>query len=115
MARKSTVAKSKCALCGAKDVSEPRGEERYCRDCWEKKIAVEESVDREFALKRYIRAHSAEKYLFYLSTIKRPCGQIIVVDDGYALFLTMVLYPNFGWEEEAYHLEGGPAGPTLAE
>ena len=63
MARKATVAKSKCALCGAKEVSEPRGEERYCRDCWEKKIAVEEIVAREFALKRYIRAHSAEKYL----------------------------------------------------
>ena len=99
MARKSTVAKAKCALCGAKDVSEPRGEERYCRDCWEKKIAVEEIVAREFALKRYIRAHSAEKYLIYHSTIKRPCGQIIVVDDGYDLFLTMVLYPNFGWDE----------------
>ena len=93
--RKSNLAKSKCALCGAKDVSEPRGEERYCRDCWEKKIAVEEIVAREFALKRYIRAHSAEKYLIYHSTIKRPCGQIIVVDDGYDLFLTMVLYPNF--------------------
>ena len=47
MARKSAVAKSKCALCGAKEVSEPRGEERYCRDCWEKKIAVEEIVARE--------------------------------------------------------------------
>ena len=93
--RKSNLAKSKCALCGAKDVSEPRGEERYCRDCWEKKIAVEEIVAREFALKRYIRAHSAEKYLIYHSTIKRPCGQIIVVDDGYDLFLTIVLYPEF--------------------
>jgi hypothetical protein len=50
----------------------------------------------EFALKRYIRAHSAEKYLIYHSTLKRPCGQIIVVDDGYDLFLTMVLYPTFG-------------------
>ena len=106
------VAKTKCALCGAKDVSEPRGEERYCRDCWEKKIAVEEIVAREFALKRYIRAHSAEKYLIYHSTIKRPCGQIIVVDDGYDLFLTMVLYPNFGWDEAAYHLEGDPEGRT---
>ena len=106
--RKSNVAKTKCALCGAKDVSEPKGDERYCRDCWEKKIAVEEIVAREFALKRYIRAHSAEKYLIYHSTIKRPCGQIIVVDDGYDLFLTMVLYPNFGWDEAAYHLEGDP-------
>ena len=80
MARKSALAKTKCALCGAKEVSEPRGEERYCRDCWEKKIAVEEIVAREFALKRYIRAHSAEKYLIYHSTMKRPCGQLIVVD-----------------------------------
>ena len=107
MPRKST-AKTRCALCGAKEVSEPRGDERYCRDCWDKKIAIEEIVAREFALKRYIRAHSAEKYLIYHSTTKRPCGQLIVVDDGYDLFLTIVLYPNFGWDEPAYHLEGGP-------
>ena len=62
MSRKA-MTQVKCALCGAKEVSEPRGEERYCRDCWDKKIAVEEIVAREFALKRYIRAHSAEKYL----------------------------------------------------
>src|SRR5690606_36019585 len=98
MSRKS-VARSRCALCGAKDVSEPRGEEKYCRDCWDKKIAVEEIVAREFALKRYIRAHSAEKYLVYHSTIKRPCGQLIVVDDGYDLFLTLILYPTFAWDE----------------
>src|SRR4026207_1873989 len=78
MSRK-TVVQARCALRGAKEVSEPRGEERYCRDCWDKKIAVEEIVAREFALKRYIRAHSAEKYLIYHSTVKRPCGQLIVV------------------------------------
>jgi hypothetical protein len=49
MSRKS-VAQVRCALCNAKDVSEPRGEEKYCRDCWDKKIAVEEIVAREFAL-----------------------------------------------------------------
>ena len=109
MSRK-TVVQARCALCGAKEVSEPRGEERYCRDCWDKKIAVEEIVAREFALKRYIRAQSAEKYLIYHSTLKRPCGQLIVVDDGYDLFLTMVLYPSFSWDEAAYHLEGDPEG-----
>ncbi len=114
MPRKS-VAKSRCALCGAKEVSEPRGEEKYCRDCWDKKIAVEEIVAREFALKRYIRAHSAEKYLIYHSTQKRPCGQLIVVDDGYDLFLTLMLYPNFGWDDPAYHLEGDPEGRQFSE
>jgi hypothetical protein len=114
MPRKS-VAKARCALCGAKEVSEPRGEEKYCRDCWDKKIAVEEIVAREFALKRYIRAHSAEKYLIYHSTQKRPCGQLIVVDDGYDLFLTLMLYPNFTWDDPAYHLEGDPEGRMFAE
>ena len=76
-----SAAQARCALCGAKDVSEPRGEEKYCRDCWDKKIAVEDIVAREFAIKRYIRAHSAEKYLVYHTTQKRPCGQLIVVDD----------------------------------
>jgi hypothetical protein len=114
MPRKS-VAQVRCALCNAKDVSEPRGEEKYCRDCWDKKIAVEEIVAREFALKRYIRAHSAEKYLVYHSTQKRPCGQLIVVDDGYDLFLTMVLYPTFAWDEPAYHLDGDPEGRSFAE
>ena len=73
MPRKSTV-KTRCALCGAKEVSEPRGDERYCRDCWDKKIAIEEVVAREFALKRYIRAHSAEKYLIYHSTTNAPAA-----------------------------------------
>jgi hypothetical protein len=114
MPRRS-VADVRCPLCGAKEVSEPRGEEKYCSACWDKKIAVEEVVARDFALKRYIRAHSAEKYLIYHSTLKRPCGQLIVLDDGYDLFLTMSLYPNFGWDEPAYHLEGDPEGRSFVE
>ena len=110
-----SAAQPRCALCGAKDVSEPGGDAKYCPACWDKKIAVEDIVAREFALKRYIRAHSAEKYLVYHSTLKRPCGQVIVVDDGYDLFLTLVLYPSFGWEEPAYHLEGDPEGRSFAE
>ena len=110
-----SAAQSQCALCGTKDVSEPRDEAKYCRDCWDKKIAVEDIVAREFALKRYIRAHSAEKYLVYHSTLKRPCGQLVVVDDGYDLFLTLVLYPSFAWDGEAYHLEGDPDGRSFAE
>ena len=27
----------------------------------------------------------------------------------------MVLYPTFGWDEPAYHLEGDPEGRTFAE
>ena len=104
------------ARCAARRKSpRPRGEEKYCRDCWDKKLAVEEIVAREFALKRYIRAHSAEKYLIYHSTLKRPCGQLIVVDDGYDLFLTMMLYPSFAWDEAAYHLEGDPEGRSFGE
>ena len=78
-------------------------------------VPRERFVAREFALKRYIRAHSAEKYLVYHSTLKRPCGQLIVVDDGYDLFLTLMLYPNFGWDEPAYHLEGDPEGRIFSE
>jgi len=33
MGRK-TAERTRCALCSAKDVTEPRGDERYCRDCW---------------------------------------------------------------------------------
>ena len=115
MSRK-VIAQSRCALCGAKDVSASRGEEKYCRDCWDKKIAVEDVVGREFAVEREIRAHSAEKYLIYHSTLKRPCGQLIVVDDGYDLFLTLVLYPSFtAWDEAAYYLEGDHEGISFAE
>ena len=114
MARK-TVETSKCAICGAKEVTEPRGDERYCRTCWDKKIAVEEIVAREFTLKRYIRAQSAEKYLVFHSTQKRPIGQILVVDDGYDLFLTVLIYPTFSWDEPAYHLENDPERRTFAE
>src|SRR6185503_3738976 len=84
MARKTTET-VRCALCGTKEVSEPRGDERYCHDCWDKKIAVEDVVAREFTLKRYIRGHSAEKYLVYHSTQKRPVGHVLVLDDGYDL------------------------------
>ena len=45
----------------------------------------------------------------------RPIGQIIVVDDGYDLFLTMTIYPNFAWDDPAYFLEGDPEGRTFAE
>src|SRR5476649_1653334 len=114
MPRKAVV-KSRCALCGAKDVSEPRGEEKYSRDCWDKKIAVEEAVAREFTLKRYIRAQSAEKYLIFHSTQKRPIGQILVVDDGFDLFLTVILFPSFTWDEEAYRLEKDPEHRSFAE
>jgi hypothetical protein len=115
MARKAAEPPVRCALCGGKNVSEPRGDERYCRDCWDKKIAVEDIVAREYTLKRYIRAHSAEKYLVYHSTQKRPVGHLLVVDDGYDLFLTLLLYPSFVWDDEAYHLENDPEHRSYAE
>jgi len=114
MARKSTEV-TRCPLCGGKDVSEPRGDARYCRSCWDKKIAVEEIVAREFALKRYIRAQSAEKYLLFHSTQRGPVGQIQVIDDGYDLFLTLLLYPSFNWDDQAYHLENDPEHRTFNE
>ena len=114
MARK-TVEVTRCAICGGKDVSEPRGDERYCRACWDKKIAVEEIVAREFTLKRYIRAQNAEKHLVFHSTQKRPIGQVLVIDDGYDLFLTVVLFPSFVWDEPAYQLENDPERRTFGE
>jgi hypothetical protein len=114
MARKSAET-SKCPLCGAKDVSEPRGDARYCHACWDKKIAVEEIVAREFTLKRYIRAQNAEKYLLFHSTQRGPVAQIQVLDDGYDLFLTLLLYPTFGWDDQAYHLENNPEHRTFNE
>ena len=104
MPRKSTV-KTRCALCGAKEISEPRGDERYCRDCWDKKIAIEEIVARG-SRSSAISAPTAPRSLIYHSTTKRPCGQLIVVDDGYDLFLTIILYPNFGWDEPAITSRG---------
>jgi hypothetical protein len=114
MARKTTEP-VRCALCGTREVSDPRGDERYCRECWDKKIAVEDIVAREFTLKRYIRAQSAEKYLVYPSTQKRPVGQLQVIDDGYDLFLTLLLYPTFLWDDEAYQLENDTEQRTFAE
>src|SRR4051812_50139710 len=91
---RKTVVKTRCALCGAKDVSEPRGEERYCRDCWEKKIAVEEMAARELALNGNIRGQNPEKYLTNNPTINRPFAKFIALDDGNNLFLPMVFNPN---------------------
>lgn len=114
MARKSADI-VRCALCSDKEVVEPRGDERYCRECWEKKIAVEDIVAREFTLKRYIRAQSAEKYLVYHSTQKRPVGLITVIDDGFDLFLTLLIYPTFIWDDPAYHLDKDPEQRSFAE
>ncbi|HEX5215459.1 MAG TPA: hypothetical protein VFV98_08330 [Vicinamibacterales bacterium] len=114
MARKSAES-VKCALCGAKNPSEPRGDERYCRDCWDKKIAVEDVVAREFTLKRYIRANTAEKYLIYHATQKRPIGQVQVLDDGFELFLTVTLYPSFVWDDQAYHIDKDPEQRAYSE
>jgi hypothetical protein len=114
MARKSAEV-TRCALCDAKEVTEPRGDERYCRDCWDRKIAIEDIVAREFTLKRYIRATSAEKYLVFHSTQKRPIGQLLVIDDGMDLFLTLVLFPSFNWEDQAYHLDKDPEHRSFAE
>ena len=49
----------------------------------------------------------------YHSTIKRPCGQLLVVDDGYDLFLSLILLPNFSWDDAAYHLDGRSRRPQL--
>lgn len=114
MARKSAET-TRCALCNSREVSEPRGDERYCRDCWDKKIAVEDIVAREFTIKRYIRANSAEKYLVFHATQKRPVAQIQVIDDGYDLFLTLILFPIFAWDDQAYHLENDPEHRAFAE
>jgi hypothetical protein len=112
MARKSADV-AKCPICGGKDVSEPRGEARYCRVCWDKKIAVEEIVAREFTLKRFIRAQNAEKQFLFHSTQRAPIAQIQVIDDGYDLFMTAVLYPTFGWDDQAYHLDNDPEFRTF--
>jgi hypothetical protein len=114
MARKSAE-QVRCALCGNREVTEPRGDARYCSDCWDKKIAVEDVVAREFTLKRYIRAHSAEKYLVYHSTHKRPIGQVQVLDDGYDLLLTVLVSPTFAWDDPAYHLENDTEQRSFAE
>jgi hypothetical protein len=114
MARKSTQS-SRCAVCGAKDVSEPRGDARYCQPCWDKKIAIEDIVSREFTLKRYIRAQQAEKLYLYHATRPQPIGQVQVIDDGYDLFMTLLLYPTFDWDEPAYHLERDVEQRTFAQ
>ena len=112
MARKSADV-AKCPICGGKDVSEPRGEARYCRACWDKKIAIEDIVAREFTLKRFIRAQNAEKLLLFHSTQRGPIAHVQVIDDGYDLFMTAVLSPTFGWDDQAYHLDNDPESRTF--
>ena len=40
---------------------------------------------------------------------------IMVIDDGFDLFLTVLLYPTFAWEDAAYHLEKDPEQRTFHE
>jgi len=78
-------------------------------------MAVEEIVAREFTLKRYLRAQNAEKHLLFHSTQPAPVAQLQVIDDGYELFMTLLLYPTFGWDDQAYHLENDPEQRTFAD
>ena len=107
--------KPRCALCGAKEHLGAPGrrallpgllgqEDRRRRDCREGVCAqaVHPGAQRR-------------EVLVYHSTLKRPCGQLIVIDDGYDLFLTLVLYPSFAWDDQAYHLEGDPELRSFAE
>ena len=46
--------------------------------------------------------------------VDRPGVRIsVTAKSGYDLFLSMILYPNFGWDDPAYHLEGDPEGRTV--
>ena len=38
-----------------------------------------------------------------------------MLDDGYDLFLTLLLYASFAWEDPAYHLDGDPESRSFAE
>jgi hypothetical protein len=111
-----TVEPRGARFAAARTSPSPAATNGYCRACWDKKIAVEEIVAREFTLKRYIRAQNAEKHLVFHSTQKeRPIGQVLVIDDGYDLFLTVVLFPSFVWDEPAYQLENDPERRTFGE
>ena len=38
-----------------------------------------------------------------------------MVDDGFDLFLSLILFPTFSWDDPAYHLDGDPEGRSFAE
>jgi hypothetical protein len=42
-------------------------------------------------------------------------GLITVIDDGFDLFLTLLLYPSFVWDDAAYHLEKDSEQRSFAE
>ena len=69
-----------------KEISEPRGEGNTAADCWTRRSRSREIVAREFALKRYIRAHSAEKYSSTTRRFQTPVRLAGCVDDGYDRF-----------------------------
>ena len=46
---------------------------------------------------------------------QKTCGQLIVADYRYDIFLRLILYPTFNWGEPSYHLERGYEGWCFAE
>jgi len=59
VARKSTES-VRCTLCGNKNVTEPRGDERYCRDCWTRSSRSRTSSARVHAEALHPRAQRRE-------------------------------------------------------
>jgi hypothetical protein len=114
MSRK-TVVKARCALCGAKEVSNRAAREKVLP-----RLLGQEDCRRGNRRARiraetlHPRAQRREVPHLPLHA-EAPVRQLLVVDDGYDLFMTLVLYPNFGWDDPAYHLEGDPEGRLFSE
>ena len=41
--------------------------------------------------------------------------ELLVIDDGFDLFLTLVLFPTFAWDDQAYHLDKDPEHRAFSE
>jgi hypothetical protein len=91
----SRARRKRSVPCRAKEVSEPRAKSAIAATAGTRRLPSRRSSPANFCAEALYPRAQCEKYPSIHSTIKQaPCGQIIVVDDGYDLFLTVILYPE---------------------
>jgi len=60
----------KCSVCGKKEASAPKGEEKYCKECWTTRNAKLDIENGKFEVDRYLRMESTEFYFLRHEKVK---------------------------------------------
>ena len=97
----------KCLICNKNEAFAPKGKEKYCKECWDRRNEALDIERKKFESDRYLRTESAEIYfLRHEEAEKYPsaCGHVTIVEDKKSknLQAVCVLFPTLDWERICY-------------